>query len=226
MAGGNIQALSAILAALYAREKTGRGQFIDLSITDGVFFMNWVMNVRYLTDGHIAERSELPTGSDQAWLNVYKTRDGSYIALSCLEPHTWANLCRLLGREDYIDQHFTPFEKQKEIYDTFCQIFATKNRDEWLRLFDEADVAGAPVNTIEETMTDAHVKYRELVVEVDHPKMGKVRLLRSPFRFSDTPVMPRVRPPTYGEHTREVLTDDIRASEQEIAGLQEEGVIE
>jgi len=61
MAGGNIQAISAILAALYAREKTGRGQYIDLSITDGVFFMNWAMNLRYLANGIMAERSELPT---------------------------------------------------------------------------------------------------------------------------------------------------------------------
>jgi len=226
MAGGNIQAISAILAALYAREKTGRGQFIDIAITDGVFFMNWVMNMRYLANGFIAERSELPTGSDQAWLNVYKTGDGSYLALSCLEPHAWSNLCKLLGREDYIDQHFAALEKQKEVYETFCQIFSTKDRAEWLRLFDEADVAGAPVNTVEEALADPHVKYRELVVEVDHPKMGKVKLLRSPFRFSDTPVKPRNRPPLYGENTLDILKNMIGVGEEEIKTLQEEGVIE
>lgn len=226
MAGGNIQAISAILAALYAREKTGRGQYIDLSITDGVFFMNWAMNLRYLANGIMAERSELPTGSDQAWLNVYQTRDGSYLALSCLEPHTWSNLCRVLGREDYIDQHFSAFEKQKEIYETFCQIFATKDRTEWLKLFDEADVAGAPVNTVEETLADAHVKYRELVIEVDHPKIGKLKLLRSPFRFSDTPVQPRKRPPLYAENTVEILHELAGITEQEIEGLKLEGIIE
>ena len=226
MAGGNIQAISAILAALYAREKTDRGQFIDISITDGVFFMNWVMNIRYLANGVIAERSEFPTGSDQAWLNVYKTKDGSYLALSCLEPHTWSNLCRLLSREDYIDQHFSPLEKQKEIYETFCEIFATKDRDEWLSFFDEADVAGAPVNTVEEALADPHVVHRGLVVEVDHPKVGKVKLLNSPFRFSDTPVNPRTRPPIYGEHTSEILTGVIGASEEEIMTLRHEGVIE
>ena len=226
MAGGNLQAISAILAALYAREKTGRGQFIDISITDGVFFMNWVMNMRYLANGVIAEQGELPTGSDQAWLNVYKTKDGSYLALSCLEPHTWSNLCRLLGREDYIDQHFSPLEKQKEIYETFCETFATRDRDEWLSLLDKADVAGAPVNTVEEALADPHVEYRGLVVEVEHPKMGKLRLLRSPFRFSDTPVNPRTRPPLYGEHTCEILTDVIGASEEEMRTLRHEGVIE
>ena len=226
MAGGNIQAISSILAALYARERTGRGQFIDVSITDGVVFMNWVMNMMYLTSGVVAERSELPTGSDQAWLNVYRTKDSSYVAVSCLEPHTWSNLCRLVGRQDFEDQHFAPIEKQKEIYETFCEVFATKDRDEWLRLFDEADVAGAPVNTVEEALSDPHVAYRGLVVEVDHPKIGRVKLLKSPFRFSDTPVKPRSRPPLYGEHTHEILSNVVGVTQEEVKSLREEGVIE
>jgi crotonobetainyl-CoA:carnitine CoA-transferase CaiB-like acyl-CoA transferase len=226
MSGGNIQAITAVLAALYARERTGRGQFIDVAITDGVMFMNWVMNIRYLCDGYVAARSELPTGSDQAWLNVYMAKDGSYLALSCLEPHTWANLCRVVDREDFADQHFAPFEKQRDMYDAFCEIFAKKDRAEWLRLFDEADVAGAPVNTVEEAVADPHVQHRGLVVEVDHPTLGKVRLLRSPFRLSDTPAMPRSRPPLYGEHTSDILRDVIGASDEEIEGLRAEGVVE
>jgi crotonobetainyl-CoA:carnitine CoA-transferase CaiB-like acyl-CoA transferase len=226
MAGGNIQAISSILAALYAREKTGKGQFIDISITDGMFFMNWVMNLRYLINGFIAERSELPTGSDQAWLNVYKTKDGSYLALSCLEPHTWANLCKLVDREDFVPHHFSTMDKQKEIYDTFCNIFAAKDRAEWLRLFDAADVAGAPVNTIKEALSDPHVVYKGLVVEVDHPKLGKVKLLKSPFRFSDTPVKPRQRPPLYGENTEEILKSVMGLKKKDIAALRKEGVIE
>ena len=226
MAGGNIQAISSILAALYAREKTGKGQFIDISITDGMVFMNWVMNLRYLINGFIAERSELPTGSDQAWLNVYKTKDGSYLALSCLEPHTWANLCKLVGREDFVPHHFSAMEKQKEIYDTFCDIFAAKDRAEWLKLFDEADVAGAPVNTVQEALADPHVVYKGLVVEVDHPKLGKVKLLKSPFRFSDTPVKPRQRPPLYGENTEEILKSVMGLKKKDIDGLRQEGIIE
>ena len=226
MSGGNIQAISSILAALYAREKTGRGQFLDVSITDGMVFMNWVMNLRYLINGFIAERSELPTGSDMAWLNVYKTKDGSYLALSCLEPHAWVNLCKLVGREDFVPHHFSAREKLKEMYETVCEIFAAKHRAEWLKLFDEADVAGAPVNTIEEALSDPHIVYKGLVVEVDHPKLGKVKLLKSPYRFSDTPVKPRVRPPLYGENTEEILKSIMRARKKEIAQLRKEGVIE
>lgn len=226
MAGGNLQAIASILAALYAREKTGRGQFIELSIADGMMFFNWVMAIRYLANGHIAERGTLPSGGDNAWLNVYKTADGSYIAFSCLEPHAWANLCKLVGREDFVEQHFAGEEEQRKMYDALCEIFATKTREEWLRLFDEADVAGAPVNNIEEALSDPHVVHRGLVVEVDHPKMGKVKLLKSPFRFSDTPVEPRARPPLYGEHTLEILSSLMGASASEIESLRAEGVIE
>lgn len=82
------------------------------------------------------------------------------------------------------------------------------------------------MNTVEEALSDPHVVHRGLVVEVDHPKMGKVKLLKSPFRFSDTPVKPRTRPPLYGEHTLEILKDLIGASKKEIAILRKEGVIE
>lgn len=75
----NCQAISSILAALYAREKTGKGQFIDVAITDGMMYFNWVMNIRYLLNGEVAARSVLPTGSDQAWLNTYGTRDGRHV---------------------------------------------------------------------------------------------------------------------------------------------------
>ena len=184
------------------------------------------MNMRYLIKGEVAERSVLPTGSDQAWLNTYRARDGKYLALSCLEPPFWGNLCRLVGREDFTSDQFSPIERQKEMYEALCDIFATKDRDEWMGLLDEADVAGAPVYNVEEVMSDPHVVHHGLVVEVDHPKIGKVKLLNSPFRLSDTPARPRTRPPLYGEQTREVLTEVIGASEQEITSLSLDGVIE
>ncbi len=222
----NCQAISSILAALYAREKTGKGQFVEVAIADGMLFFNWVMTLRYLLSGEKAERSVLPTGSDQAWLNVYRTKDDKYVALSCLEPPLWHNLCRLIGKEDFIPNHFATIDKQEEMYKELCKIFATKTRDEWLRLFDEADVAGAPVYTIEEAVSDAHVRHRGIIVEVDHPKMGKVKLIKSPFRLYDTPVKPRARPPLYGENTEEILKGVIGMKKNDIEQLRQEGVIE
>ncbi len=112
------------------------------------------------------------------------------------------------------------------MYKELCKIFATKTRDEWLKLFDEADVAGAPVYTIEETVSDPHVVHRGLIVEVDHPKLEKVKLIKSPFRLSATPVKPRSRPPLYGENTEEILKSVIGLKKKDITELRKEGVIE
>ena len=87
-------------------------------------------------------------------------------------------------------------------------------------------MAGAPVNTVAEALSDPHVVYKGLVVEVDHPKLGKVKLLKSPYRFSETPVKPRQRPPLYGENTEEILKSVMGLKKKEIAGLRKEGVIE
>ena len=221
-----MQAIAGIFAALYSREKTGKGQHIEISITDGMLFFNWVMVTGYLINGMVAKRGVLPSGGDMAWMQAYKTADGSYIALSCLETYAWSNLCKLLDREQYIPEHYATPERQREIFDDFSSIFATKNRHEWLKLFDEADVAGAPVNTIAEALEDPHIKHRGMIVEVDHPKKGKIKLIKNPFNFSDTPVHPRARPPLYGENTLEILERVVGASDQEIDSLRDEGVIE
>ena len=218
--------LASITSALYSREKTGKGQYLDISITDGMMFSNWVMNMRYLATGDISERSMLPTGSDIAWLNVYRTSDDKFVALSCQELRLWTNLCRLMNCEQFIEHHFTIGEKQKEIFDYLSGIFKTKTRDEWMKLLDEAGVAAAPVYDIAEALSDTHFKSSGIVTEVDHPKLGSVKLLASPLRFSDTPVNPRTRPPLYGENTSEILSTVAGITATEIEELMNEGVIE
>ena len=220
------QAIASIVPALYTREKTGKGQYLDVSITDGTMFFNWAMNMRYLASGEISERGMFPTGSDVAWLNVYKTKDNKYIALSCQELQLWSRLCRLMKREEFIPHHFNLGDKQREMYEAFSKAFATKTRDEWMKALDEADVAAAPVYDIAEAYSDAHFKHRSPAVEVDHPKLGSVRVLKSPLRFSETPVQPRTRPPLYGENTVEILQSLAGISKQEIGRLRDEGVIE
>ncbi len=221
-----IYTMSSILSALYAREKTCRGQFLDVAITDGMIFSNWTITLRYLLYGEISGRSELPTGCDMAWLNTYKTEDGGYITISCLEPPLWANLCQLIGKEEFIPLHFSSIEDQEMIYKELSDIFSSKKRDEWIELLDKADVAAAPVLNIAEALSDDHVKHRGLVQEVNYPKMGKIKVLNNPLKFSDTPVVPRTRPPMYAENTDEILKNRLGVSVQEINDLREKGIIE
>lgn len=224
--GGTNQAAIAILAALFVQEKTGKGQYIDVSSTDGAVFYHWIHGPQYLRDGRAPQRAESPTGSDIAWMNIYKAGDGKYFTLGSFEPWLWANLCRLVGREDFIPAQFGPIEKQKEMYQALSEVFATRDRDEWIELMDEADVCVGPVYTFEEMFSDPHFKHRKVVVEVEHPKLGKIKLLNTPFKFSETPAEVRTRPPLWAEHTREVLSSLLGYSEEKLDILLQEEVIE
>ncbi|MEE8469944.1 MAG: CaiB/BaiF CoA-transferase family protein [Dehalococcoidia bacterium] len=224
--GGVTQAAIAINAALYAREKIGRGQYIDVSITDGVVFYHWIDGPEYFVEGKLPQRSESPTGSDMACMNVYMAGDGKYFTVGCYEPWLWASLCRLMGREDFIPHEFDAIDKQREMYNAFSEVFATKDRDEWVKLLDEIDVGVGPVYDFEELFSDPHFKHRKVVVEVEHPKLGKLKLLNTPFKFSETPAEIRTRPPLRAEHTREVLTELLGYSDEKLDQLVQEEVIE
>jgi crotonobetainyl-CoA:carnitine CoA-transferase CaiB-like acyl-CoA transferase len=224
--GGTTQAVMAILAALYARERTATGQYIDASSVDGAVFYHWVHAPQYFKDGVIPQRSELPTGIDAPYMNVYRARDGKYLTVGCLEPWHWASLCRAVGREDLIPHQFGPADMQQQMYNSLSEAFAAKDRDEWVQLLAEADVSVAPVYDFADMFSDPHLSQHKVTVEVEHPKLGKVRMLNTPFKLSETPAEVRTRPPLWAEHTREVLETMLGYSEEEVSRLLEKQVIE
>ncbi|MBE0481462.1 MAG: CoA transferase [Dehalococcoidia bacterium] len=224
--GGTTQAAMAIMAALYARDRTGKGQYIDVSSVDGTVFYHWVHAAQFFRDGQVPQRSEFPTGIDMAWMNIYRAGDGKYFTIGCLEPWHWANLCRAVGREDLVADQFGPLEKQKSMYDALTEAFSTKTRDEWVEVLAGADVSVAPVYDFAEMFADPHLVHRGVTVEVEHPRLGNIRLLNTPFRFSGTPAEVRTRPPLWAEHTREVLGTLLGCSGEELDRLVEENVIE
>jgi succinate--hydroxymethylglutarate CoA-transferase len=112
------------------------------------------------------------------------------------------------------------------MYKELSAIFASKDRDEWVKLADEADVPVGPVYTFDELFSDPHVQHRKAVVEVDHPRLGKIRLLNTPFKLSETPAEVRTGPPLWAEHTRQVLGALLGYSEADLDRLMREKVIE
>ncbi len=224
--GGVTQAVIAILAALYSREQTGRGQHIDVSITDGSAFYHWIDAQEYLLNGNLPARAESATGSDVACMNTYRARDGKYFTLGCAEPWLWEGVCRLVGREDFIAHHYDAGEKQREMYEAFSEAFATKDRDEWVRLLDEIGVGVGPVYDFEEMFADPHFVHRGITVPVDHPKLGRINVLNTPFRFSETPAEVRSSPPLRGQHTAEVMSSILGYGDREIERFMQEGVVE
>ena len=223
---GGIFANIAILAALQYRSKTKQGQFVDISMQDCIWYITAIQFLPlYILTGKEPPR----LGNRQIEVtpfSIYKAKDGKYFTIGCFEPWLWGNLCKLVGREDLIPKHFGSFEEQQESYRALSEVFATKDREEWLKKLDEADVCVAPVYNFEEMFADPHYRNHKVVVEMKHPKLGKVKMLNTPFKFSDTPAEVRTRPPLWAEHTREVLGELLGYSKRMIDRLMKDEVIE
>jgi len=223
--GGASQAAIGILLSLLAREKTGKGQFIDISMTDGI--ISWLGDYArgFFAEGKIPRRGKtVPTGGFP-YNAVYKTKDGRYISVGCWEPWFYENLCRALGREDLIPLQHAPEEKRKDIFLIFGEIFKERTAEEWFSFLRDKDVAVAPVHSFEEVFEDPQVKERGMVVEIPHPEFDTVKQIGIPIKVSETPGRIRSFAPQYGEHTEEILENLVSLSEEDIRRLKEKQAI-
>lgn len=221
-----LQAVIGVLAALRARDRTGQGQLVDISMTDGVVFtLSAVPEVgEYLLKGTVPKRGNTIFGGAEPCYAVYQTGDGGYITIGALEPHFWRNLCRALGREDLIPLQYAPSPRKEEVFETLRAVFRTRPRDEWFDLLSRADVPVGKVLGIEEVFSDPHMHHRRMIMEVDHPRWGKARQIGFPIKFSQTPCRVRIPAARIGEHTREVLAS-LGYSAEAIGKLREQGAV-
>ena len=232
MGGGGMHAVVGILSALIVREKTGKGQYIDISLTDSVISLLVYMATNYFRSGAEIKRGETLLGGGYSYYNIYKTKDGKYITFGAIEPYLWADVCRALGREEFIPFHVeadhgirkAEDKKWEEISSNLKQLFLTKTRDEWFEILSKKNLAIAKVLSLDEVFRDPQVLHRQMVVELEHPTEGKVKQIGIPIKLSDTPGKIRRLPPVLGEHTEEILTE-IGYSKQSIAELRQEKAI-
>jgi alpha-methylacyl-CoA racemase len=231
-AGGK-DAVIGISSALLARNKTGRGQYIDISLMDSVISLmtETVLDI-YFATGTSIKRGEHNLGGAYPYYSIYQTKEGKFITIGCLEPWLWANLCGAIGQEKFI-----PFsiirdryprsaddQKVKEIHDYLKQLFLTRTRDEWFEFFRNKDVPVGKVYSLDEVFADPQVQHRRMVMELEHPTEGKVRQVGIAIKLSDTPGEVRSFPPLLGQHTDEILSG-LGYSQQKIAEWRREGVV-
>jgi crotonobetainyl-CoA:carnitine CoA-transferase CaiB-like acyl-CoA transferase len=222
-AGGMVAAID-ILAALRERDRTGRGQFADVSLTDGIVGMMSVWINPYLSWGVLSKRGETWLGGKWPWYNVYETKDKKYISLGALEPHFYANLCLLMGREDLIEYQFAEGEKGEEIFRYFRETFLTRNRDEWLKILRQKDTCVAPVYSLDELVSDPQLIARKIIDELPHPALGRVKQVGSILKLSDSPFRVRNWSTRFGQHTGEILLE-LGYDEARIRALRKKGVL-
>ena len=230
---GGMNAVIGILTALMARSKTGRGQYVDISLTDAVMsLLTQGVWDSYLPSGVVPKRGETALGGGYPHYNVYEAKDGKYISFGCLEPWLWDHLCQAIGKEDFMPYHTEPAHRQyksedkkwDEITESLKQLFLTKTRDEWFEFLSQKDVPIGKVYSVDEVVNDPQVRQRQMVIEVEHPTEGKVKQVGIAIKLSDTPGKVRSLAPALGEHTEETLKG-LGYSEQKIGQLRQEGVI-
>ena len=203
-AGGGLMAAFAILAAVVARERTGRGQWVDVAMSDGVLYLLATAAAGVLAGEPPPRPGETHLSGSRPHYEVYETADGKWLSLASTEPDFWEKLCEVVGRED-----FKPLEyetaRYPEIRAHLEQTFRRKTRDQWFAELRSLDIGVAPVYALDEALADAHNQARGMTVEVDDPQFGTVRQVGVGPKFSATPGQVRSTSPRLGEHTEAVL---------------------
>jgi crotonobetainyl-CoA:carnitine CoA-transferase CaiB-like acyl-CoA transferase len=224
-AGGSLYAAMGILAAIIARGKTGRGQYVDISMTDGVVSLLTRVYSDYFESGVVPERGNHFISGAFPFYDVYETKDEKYVTIGSIEPWFYSNLCKALGRDDLIQWQGAKESKKEEIRSIFQSIFRNKTRDEWFEILSKADICGAKVLSLDEAVGDHQMKERRMFVELNHPEKGKIKQVGIAVKLSETPGSIRSFPPRRGEHTEEVL-EKFGYTKDEIALMREKKCIE
>jgi crotonobetainyl-CoA:carnitine CoA-transferase CaiB-like acyl-CoA transferase len=216
----------AILAALAGREKTGKGCHVDFSMLDGQVSLLTLAAARYFALGEIPPRlgTEHPGRVPSA---TFRCKDGKYAHITASDQH-WAPLCRALGIEEWgsaFPENSLRVEKRDDVMRMLTERIGCIERAELLKMLDEADVPIGPVNNVEEVLADPHVRARGLVSSFDYPQVGEFKALGLPYRFLGWDNPDVGRPPTLGEHTDSILSNDLGLSAEEIRNLKERKAI-
>ena len=199
-----------ILAALYAREKTGRGQFLDMALLDSQ--LTWLANVgsSYLN----ADASPKRWGNAHPSIvpyEVFRGADGRSFVLGVGTEALWKKFLRLMKMEGGVgqDERFRTnalrTANRAALIPLLQEMFDGQAASAWLDQLAAAEIPGAPINTVEEAVNDAQTLARSMIVQLEHPALGMARSIGNPIKFSETPVSYRLPPPMLGEHTSEVL---------------------
>ena len=225
-AGAGLHPLIGVLIAVIARERTGKGQLVDISYTDAVFSLTSFDVTMHLVTGEKRRRGKTAQTGGEPCSSTYLTKDREYITIQFIEPQFWKNFCEDIGKPELTARQWSMTDADKqEMFGIMREIFLTKTRDEWWEWAKQRQVMLAPVRYIEEAINDPQLKSREMIMDKEHPTLGKIRQLGNPLKLSDTPPTFRSYCPHPGQHTDEILTE-MKLTKQQVADLKQQGVVQ
>jgi len=217
-----------IVSALYWREKTGRGQYIDMALLDVQVLLLSHQAFNYFATGEEPRRM----GSAHPNIVPYQAFEASdgYIIVTVGSEKLWEQFCKVIERPDLIENpkfrtNADRVTNREELIGELERIFKSKPTLFWIEELEKAGVPAAPILTVGQVLNDEHVRYRGMVLEIEHPEAGVMKMLGTPLKMSETPGMVRSPPPTKGQHTFEILRE-LGFNDEEIIELKSKHVVE
>jgi crotonobetainyl-CoA:carnitine CoA-transferase CaiB-like acyl-CoA transferase len=222
IAGGGMNAAIGILLALFAREKTGKGQHIDISMTDGMVSFLSLALFLYQHTGEFPKRGESMLSHRFAFYNTYETADGRYISIGAVENRFWEKLCEHLGVPEYAALQYDE-KRRVEILEVMRKIFKKKTLSQWETELADLDVCWGSIRNLKEVLEDPYFRERKMVVDMGQQNGEKIITLGIPIKLSETPGSIRSMPVDFGESTGSILRE-LGYSESEITSFEKKGV--
>ena len=226
---GGLMCAWGITAALYAREKTGKGQVVDTSLMGSMIgALGFIMAAPAILGQEFPREIRAQAGNPI--YNHYRCKDDKWIAIAHLDPDTyWPKICKALGMEELRDApRFNSIEARgenaRELVGILDEKFASKTRDEWFKILGEEGCIFTPIQTPLEVTNDKQALANHYFIEVDHPDWGGIKMTGFPWDFSETPASWRRKAPEFGQHNEEILIE-LGYSKEDIRALKGEGVI-
>jgi crotonobetainyl-CoA:carnitine CoA-transferase CaiB-like acyl-CoA transferase len=222
IAGGGMNAAIGVLLALLARDKTGKGQYIDISMTDGMVSLLPLTLFFQQRTGENPKRGESLLSHRYAFYNTYETADGRHITIGAVENRFWKQLCEHLDVSEYTPLQYNENRRQ-EILDFMRTTFKKKTLAEWEDELADLDVCWGRVQNLEEVLQDPLFRDREMVVDIRQKNRGKITTLGVPVKLSETPGTVRTPPVDFGESTVSIL-QELGYTEDQIKAFADKGV--
>ena len=219
-----------ILSALHERERSGKGQYIDISMLDCQLSILENAFARYFATGEIPKR----LGTRHAVFTpfqAFETKDG-YIVIAMVggARNQWPLFCAIIGHLELMDdERYQTGASRTEYYDELApilnEVLKTKTTNEWIKELSEVGIPCGPINNIADVAADPQVAYRNMIIDVPHAKLGKVKMINTPVKLSRTPGGVEASAPELGQNTGEILQNLLGLTNDEINGLSESGII-
>ncbi len=223
IAGGAYMAMNAVTAALYQREKSGMGEWVDLSMTDAVLPFSVLQFAAYQGTKQVLNPPDFELSGKLPNYNVYACADGKHIALGSLEPKFWNLFCAKAGRQDWSERFLSPSERLA-VKEEVKAFFKTKTREEWTAFFKEDDICLTAVNRLDELERDTYFLERKMLIENEHSAVGKYLTINQPLKFKQTNFGNNWSAPDLGDDSATILKE-LNYSDETIGSLQNKGVV-